>query len=216
MGSPRLLAAHRALGALLALRPLAFEFWDLVDKGYWDRDNCGQEEYAQFVNLRTGVDEAVARVGIYANDAGVDIMAEAHPPAPYAGRLPVERFNLFEAITDPKIGYGDVGDGGGDRPTMIRQQMTRLEVHLREIRRRAFLRLVIPLYWLVDIPALVVRFPFMVLRAAGLPPKVEENILSQVLKGVLSVVLSVALTVLLAYLGLERFVPDLAKTLFGK
>jgi hypothetical protein len=38
-----------------------------------------------------------------------------------------------------------------------------------EARHRAMLRLVIPIYWLVDLPALAVRWPWLILERAGLP-----------------------------------------------
>lgn len=48
--------------------------------------------------------------------------------------------------------------------------------------RRAFMRSVVPIYWLVDIPALVIRWPFLVLRAAGLPSAWEDTLAGQVFK----------------------------------
>ena len=70
----------------------------------------------------------------------------------------------------------------------------------------------LPWNWLVDFPAAVIRFPFAVLRAAGLPPKVEENIISHALKVVFALALAAGLT----YLGLQEAAPGILKDFFGK
>jgi len=45
----------------------------------------------------------------------------------------------------------------------------------------------------------VIRLPFVILRKAGLPPKVEENIISQVIK----VVCVIIIIAYVAYKGLK-------------
>ena len=65
--------------------------------------------------------------------------------------------------------------------------------------------------WLIEIAAYIVRIPFLILRKAGLPASVEDNIVSQVAK----VILTVALLLLVAYLGLEKYLGDVPKA-FGR
>ena len=49
--------------------------------------------------------------------------------------------------------------------------------------------------------------PFLILRGAGLPSWIEENIVSQVVK----VLLTVGVFLLLGYLGKEKYAEDILK-----
>ena len=65
-------------------------------------------------------------------------------------------------------------------------------------------RLVLPWHWLVGLPAWFVRLPFLILRRAGVPARVEENVGAYILK----VILTVIFYLCLAYLGIRVTVPE--------
>lgn len=48
--------------------------------------------------------------------------------------------------------------------------------------RRTFVRLVVPVFWVVTVPASIIRIPFLVLRGAGLPRSVEESVWARLVK----------------------------------
>lgn len=73
-------------------------------------------------------------------------------------------------------------------------------------------RLVIPIYWLVDVPALLIRWPWLILEAAGLPPDIERNTWSYVLKAVWFLVQIAALLLLVA----QKVRPDLIRAVLPK
>ena len=68
-------------------------------------------------------------------------------------------------------------------------------------------RLVLPWYWVIDLPAFLLRIPFLILRKAGVSPALEETIGGQVAKGILLV----GALALLVALGLKKYIPDLLK-----
>lgn len=63
-------------------------------------------------------------------------------------------------------------------------------------RRKAKMHLAYPWFWVIDGLGLVLRFPFLVLRAAGLPPSYEQTVWAHVVKVMEFAVLS-ALALLL-------------------
>jgi hypothetical protein len=57
-----------------------------------------------------------------------------------------------------------------------------------------------PWNWAIEFAAFIVRIPFLILRRAGLPPSIEENILSQVIK----IVFMIIWLLLMIRFGLEK------------
>ena len=156
------------------------------------------------------LDRAVTRLRASVVEAGESVEPSVDPHPAVFALSPACRGNIYLAIRH----CGALTHQPD--PSYFRAEMTMLDEKLRGKAGQHRRRLLSPWWWIVDVPALIVRFPFLVLRAAGLPPKVEENIISEAIKGVLSVVLSVALAAMMAYLGLEGLAPDLAERLFGK
>src|SRR3990172_4359785 len=78
-------------------------------------------------------------------------------------------------------------------------------------KKRALKRLLLPWYWIIDIPALIVRIPFLILRATGLPSSVEENVISHVVK----IVLVAGFLAVAGYFGIRVTLSDLLN-LMGK
>jgi hypothetical protein len=84
------------------------------------------------------------------------------------------------------------------RPHIV-DLLTRCRAAAQAEQRRAFWRMVIPVYWLVDVPALLIRWPFLVLRAARLPSEWENTAAGRLIK-VLELLL---LIVIAARFGLQ-------------
>jgi hypothetical protein len=65
--------------------------------------------------------------------------------------------------------------------------------------REALIHFLQPWNWIIDIAALIIRIPFLILRRAGVPPKIEENIISHIIK----ILATIALISWLMYKGLS-------------
>jgi len=154
------------------------EFTELVDR-YWQAlpsDERGffwgppRQESAESWPLRQGIQWALPRVSMYTHELGVDttFLSGSHA-------LGFRRISGLAAITE------DEQDTHISRPHIV-DLLTRCQAAAVHEKHRAFLRLVIPVYWLVDIPALLIRWPFLVLRAAGLPQEWENTAAGRLIK----------------------------------
>ncbi len=72
-------------------------------------------------------------------------------------------------------------------------------------------RLLIPIFWLVDVPALMLRWPWLILEKAGLPADIERNSWTYVLKVALLLVQVAVVLFLLAH----QISPDLIRALIS-
>jgi hypothetical protein len=79
--------------------------------------------------------------------------------------------------------------------------LKRIEGHCELVLEEALSYWLKPWNWAIEFAAFIVRIPFLILRRAGLPPSIEENILGQIVKFVLIIMV----LLIAAYLGLERF-----------
>lgn len=114
----------------------------------------------------------------WANRLGVGVTGQSFP-APAVGG-PVIPFNLLACVTDQNIGHTRV-------PTAkVLEAIDECIGAAGFAKRRLLGRLVKPWCWLVDVPALIVGWPFHVMRKAGVPDKFVEGTSAQVIKAVLT------------------------------
>ena len=81
----------------------------------------------------------------------------------------------------------------------------------KRAQRDGLKRLLIPIYWLVDLPALMIRWPWLILEKAGLPPDIERNTWTYVLKVVLLLVQVAVVLLLVAH----QIDPDTIRAVFS-
>jgi hypothetical protein len=109
---------------------------------------------------------------------GVGVTGQSFP-APAVGG-PVIRFNLLACVTDQNIGRTTV-------PTAkVLAAINECIGAAGFAKRRLLGRLLKPWRWLVDVPALIVGWPFYVMRKAGVPDKFVEGPSAQIIKAVLT------------------------------
>ncbi len=109
-------------------------------------------------------------------------------------------------------GYNVLEDLLMDQPQAALDAIDRCIGAADVARHRALLRLVIPIYWLVDVPALAVRWPWLIMNRAGLPAEIESNVVSYVLR----VLLFIAQALITLYLIGNKVSPDLVRALIPK
>lgn len=188
----------RAEQAFCEFRELAVEYWENTlpdDRGPLDRfDGVSKPESEASFELRQHIGLMLPDLNNYARRMGLGVTAQSVPPPRVGGAiLPV---NMLESVIDPNRGHGTIAQ---DR---ILDTINYCIGQASLLHRRAFWRMVCPVYWPIDIIAFIIRLPFLILRRAGLPAKVEENVISQIIK----TILTVGILLLLAYLGLEKYI----------
>ena len=114
----------------------------------------------------------------WANRLGVAVTGQSFP-APVVGG-PIIPFNLLECATDQNIGHAKVP------PAKVLDAIDKCIGAAGFAKRHLLGRLVKPWCWLVDVPALIIGWPFLVMRKAGVPDKFIEGTGAQVIKAVLT------------------------------
>jgi hypothetical protein len=201
--------AKAAAQFLNAFRSLAHAYWNALPQDQIDRLELAQgherRETAESIKLHALLNERMPLAHAYARELRVETTVLVSPPPMFGG--PVLPLDALLAITDE-----------GPSPLMrlsrgiIFDFLNRLVGAATDEKQRAFRRLVIPIYWLVDIPAVLIRWPWLILEAAGLPRDIERSVVSNVLK----VLLFLAYLILaLIFVG-NKLSPDLVRVLIPK
>jgi hypothetical protein len=193
--------AWRAEQRFLKYKELAIQYWSIVPQDTRDRHSISEgvsnRETDQSFQLREQISQLFPEVNSYAQLLGIGIEARSYPAPAIGG--PVLPVNILESVVDRRQGHVTLSK------TLIIDKINECIGSAQSAKRQGFWRLVLPWYWVIDIPALLVRIPFLILREAGVPAKVEENIISYFIK-VIGVILILAGMV---YLGLEKYIPQL-------
>lgn len=164
--------ARAAVKALDQLTELVYRYWDVLphDKRDYLRRDLPRPESEESWQLWQRIQWALPKIVVFVNELGVDttFMSGSHS-------LGFRHLDGLAAITEDE-------SRTHISPLHIADLLTRCRAAAQQEQRRAFLRLVIPVYWLVDIPALLIRWPFLVLRAAGLPREWENTMAGRLIK----------------------------------
>lgn len=181
------------------LKELAFKYWDSIP-----RQQINGDGFATFLgdsDQSKVIRNEIVKLLPYVNEAAEKLNI-SHNLISTSNRGPNVRVNLYKAIIDPEQGY---------RPPIPKIKITdALEFSVSASKKRereALIHWLCPWNWLIDGCALIIRLPFLILRRAGLPPQIEENIISQIIK-VLSVIVIIAVA---TYKGLKLDLNELLK-----
>jgi len=198
--------ARRAERLFREYRKLALEYWNARppdERDFFDTLSEKAPDSIESVRLREQINLLYPEVNDIAMRLGVSVVFKTYPAPAIGG--PVIPVNVLLSVVDQEMGHKPI------EKQMILDMIDRCIGTAEVVKRRSLKRLLIPWYWLIDVPAIIVRFPFLILRNAGLPATVEESIVSQVIKAILVIVI----LAICAYFGIQIGVSDLLK-LFGK
>jgi len=198
--------ARRAERLFREYRKLALEYWNARppdERDFFDTLSEKAPESLESVRLREQINLLYPEVNDLAMNLGVSVVFQSYPAPAIGG--PVLPVNVLLSVVDQEMGHKPI------ETQMILDMIDRCIGTAKVVKRRSLKRLLIPWYWLIDVPTIIVRFPFLILRNAGLPATVEESIVSQVIKAILVIVI----LAICAYFGIQIGVSDLLK-LFGK
>ena len=197
--------AKRAERLLYVYKELALRYWQVQPEDMRDpwerREGVPQGESEESFKIRQQINLMFPEVNELARQAGAGVTYKSYP-APAVGG-PILPVNMLASVVDQQMGHAPVSR------REILDVIDRSIGAAGAIQKREFRRMLNPLMWPIEIAAFIVRIPFLILRKAGLPASVEENIVSQVIKTVMTLVL----LLLAAYLGLEKYIGDVLKTL---
>jgi len=181
--------ARRAEILFREFKRLALDFWDAEENNDAERSR----------QLREQLNSLLYSANTFATSLNAGVTAQQLPPLAFGGAvIPV---NFLRAVIDPDQGYGRISHVRA--LDAIDGCIGAAQYH----RRKALQRLVNPLCWLVDGPAALARWPFLIMRKAGVPPSVEENLVSQVIK----VIITISIFGVSAYFGVKVTLEDILK-----
>jgi hypothetical protein len=105
----------------------------------------------------------------------IPVESRSFPPLARGG--PIIPINALYAAFDRRQGYRDVAKQ--DVLDVINRCLAQAT---RDKKRMFWRQLMNPLWWAIELMAYVLRIPFLILRRAGLPAKIEESIWGNVIK----------------------------------
>lgn len=179
-------AAH-AERVLSTFRELAGRYWnsqrDDAERGAQMAGGVTGEDAQHSPQLRSTLAEMIGEATDAADRVGAPSSITYAPPAMVGG--PVLTLNVFEQAIDDY--------DRGIKRIYILDCLNRAVGTAERAKHRALMRLC-PWYWVIDIPALALRVPFLILRRAGLPASIEENVGAYIIKVAILVVAAVYLT----------------------
>ena len=199
--------ARRAETFFREYRDLSLSYWKAKPGDSRDRFSVVKKvdppESAESRKLREEVNVRFPDAYSLATRLGVGVEWISYPPPAVGG--PAVPVNLLLSVVDQEMGHGRISR------QKILDVIDRCIGTAQLAKKRALKRLLLPWYWIIDIPALIVRIPFLILRATGLPSSVEENVISHVVK----IVLVAGFLAVAGYFGIRVTLSDLLN-LMGK
>ncbi|RKY89769.1 hypothetical protein DRQ11_00215 [candidate division KSB1 bacterium] len=180
---------------IMEFENLVYTYWQSLPQNERDWvpgiEGVKRLENDKSFQLRQLVAQKIPAVEWALKEMGVSYIMHSYP-APAVGG-PVVPVSLVMSTIDPNLGHSHISN------CKIIDMINIAKGQAAELRRKYFWKLINPFHWLIEGLALIVRFPFLVLRRAGLPPKVEENLISQIIKGIFLV----GILLLLLYKGIK-------------
>ncbi len=162
---------------------LTQEYWSALPEQHHD-SFLGRFKYTEneeSLKIRMKIAQMLPFIQRAASYLGVSYTGKSIPPAAIGGVIaPVD---LFQSVIDPQQGYEIV-----DRK-YIMDTINAAKSLAAERKRKELFYILLPWNWIIEICAFIIRIPFLILRRAGLPSKVEENIIAHTIKIVATIIL---------------------------
>jgi len=175
------------------------QFLGLV-QDYWNklpeqsRDRYGRfryEDNEESYAVRMKIAELLPQIEGAAASLGVSFEGQSLPPVAVGGyAVPV---NIFRSAIEPQIGHEVL-----DRRLIV-ETVIRTKTVAQIVSRKQLIHMLLPWNWLIDLCALIIRFPFIILERAGLPSEIENSIVSQAIK----IIGTIILVTFLVYKGVS-------------
>lgn len=205
------LEARRVETLFKTYRQLALDYWAAVEPINYGPNAwmagpgaATHKDTEKSKAFRVTLSTLEPEVQLWAGRLGAAVGGQSFPPPAVGG--PVLPFNLLQQVTNQWVGHSAVPRQ--DVLDAIDKCIGAAAFH----RRRIGWRLVKPWCWLIDIPAVIVGWPFQVMRKAGVPSKLIESTGAQFAKVILTGMLYIAGVLYVAYkFGLQKAIEEVLK-----
>ena len=189
-------------------KKLTFAYWKSLPEqieNTLEMESFRYIENEESLNIRENIVKSLPHVEDAANDLKILYIYKSIP-APDIGGVIIP-FSIFRSTINPEMGHEVL-----DRTIII--DTINESISIAEKRsREELIHILLPWNWVIELAAFIIRIPFIILRRAGLPPKVEENIIAHAIK----IIGTIIVTSWLAYKGIlltNIDIIDLIKNLF--
>ena len=185
--------AKHYLGVIKQFEILVYEYWKkLPDQSrYGDFGRFHYQDNDETMKIREKISYQLPHVQEAAKALGVSYVFQSYP-APAVGG-PVLPVNVFHSVIEPNMGHSTMDQ------KLIMHTMTTARSLAEKQTENELIHMLLPWNWIIDLCAFVIRLPFIILRRAGLPREVEDNIISQAIK----IIALVLLVSFLTYKGIS-------------
>lgn len=194
--------AKRCYDVAVEFEKLTKEYWSILPQQHASvLVKFKYDDNEESAVIRMKIAHLLPLVEKAADSLGVSYIAQSYP-APAVGG-PVLPVNIFHSVIEPEIGHSIL-----DRQ-LITDTIVRVKVVAQQEIKEQFIHMLLPWNWVIDLCALIIRFPFIILERAGLPREIENNIVSQAIK----IVGTIILVSFLIYKGVSLSGASLAELL---
>lgn len=177
--------AAKAVKVFTEYRRLTQAYWQAqppLGRDAWMNADLPAPENEESQQIREQIIALYPEASTSANRMAVPVTGQSFPPPTIGG--PIIPINVLYGAFDRRQGYGlmpkqDVLDG-----------INRCLAQAVAVKKTLFWhQLINPIWWVVEVIAYILRIPFMILRRAGVPAKVEESIWGHIVKIVVFIVI---------------------------
>jgi len=181
------------------LRELMHDYWKTLPQQKYSLGQISYRDSKESLEIRKQILALLPNVSGAAQHFGINYTVTSYP-APAVGG-PIATVSLYDSIINPQLGHKVI-----EKP-MIEDAVEKSIAIAKGFEKDSLIHWLCPWNWIIDGCALIIRIPFIILRRAGLPDKVEENIIAHVIKIIFFIVLMTYLT----YKGITLEKMDLTK-----
>jgi len=181
---------HKARIDFEKLRKLMYAYWEIVSIQNIPIGQISYKDSEESLKIRKQILSLLPRVKGAAEFCRINYTVKSYPMPAVGG--PIVSVSLYDSIINPQLGHKVI------EKTMIEDAIEQSIAVARGHEKDSLLHWLCPWNWIIDGCALFIRMPFIILRRAGLPEKVEENIIAHVIK----IIFVILLITFLAYKGI--------------
>lgn len=180
------------------LKSLMEEYWSKLPQQEFEFSQISYSDSKESKIIRKKIVKLLPHVIEGAEYIGIDHTFQSFPMPAVGG--PVIPVSAYNSIINPNQGHKEI------EPTLIEDTVEKSISMARMREKEVLIHWLCPWNWLIDLCVVILRIPFIILRRAGVPSKIEENIVAHVIK----VLFVVTIVTYLTYKGLKLESLDLS------
>ena len=164
------------------LRKLMNAYWEILPSQQIQIGQVSYKDSDKSLVIRKQILNLLPYVNGATEFFGLGYVVKSYPAPAIGG--PIIPVNLYNSIINPQIGHKII------EKTMIIDAVEKSIAVAKGAEKAALVYWLCPWNWFIDLTALIIRIPFIILRRAGLPDKIEENIISHAIKVIFIIIIT--------------------------